>query len=92
MRWWGHSTLGHQLRADYVFSDEVQARVFYGKGLELSCGLPADVNRKAFLLTEAEYGVGLEPELREGDILAMSGQCQNFFRHFLVASTTHVSQ
>ena len=87
VRWWGHSTLGNQLRADYVFSDEVQARVFYTKALKLTCGLPTDVTKKVFLMTEAKYGVGLQPDLREEDILAMNLQCQNLFRHFLVART-----
>ena len=85
--WKGHSSIGHTVRMDFVFSDEEVSRKFLSLSNEMRkrVSREEDVKWQSFSHTESELGWGEEPVLREQDVVDMTQdhvQGNNFFRCF----------
>ena len=85
--WKGHSSIGHSVRMDFVFSDEEVSRKFLSLSNEMRkrVSREEDVKWQSFSHTESELGWGEEPVLREQDVVDMTQdhvQGNNFFRCF----------
>ena len=85
--WKGHSSIGHTVRMDFVFSDEEVSRKFLYLSNEMRkrVSREEDVKWQSFSHTESELGWGEEPVLREQDVVDMTQdhvQGNNFFRCF----------
>jgi len=78
------STVGNQVRKDFVFSHSEQAKEFVEK-VKATVTIPNNVALKPFLMSEEYLGLGLEPELSEQDLLVLAKDMQavHLFRHFL---------
>ena len=78
------STIGNQVRKDFIFSTGEQAKSFVEKVKE-SVVTPENVTLKAYLLSEEYFGLKHEPVLTEADVLLLvkENRPDQLFRHFL---------
>jgi len=65
------STVGNQVRKDFVFHNGEQAKRFVEK-VKATVQTPQNVALKPFLLSEEYFGLGLEPVLTEQHILLLA--------------------
>ena len=77
------STIGNQLRNDFVFSNETQALQFFEK--VNGAKVPESVSKIIDVSKEEDFGLGLEHVLSEEDVLTLVtfAPTDNLFRHFL---------
>jgi len=77
------SSLGNQLRNDFVFCNEAHALQFLEK---VSVAVvPESVFKRIIVSKERDFGLGLEHVLSEEDVLTLAnfGHIEHLFRHFL---------
>jgi len=77
------SSIGNQIRNDFVFGNEAQALQFLEKVSVAE--VPENVNKRIIVSNEEDFGLGLEHVLSEEDILFLANiaHTNHLFRHFL---------